>query len=212
MKSIVPALGFLFTVAIVFSAVAQEPTPAIPAAKPTKAVPAEATPTPAGDQKTDGKGGILRALSATVQLIGGSRLEGTLMNATEISMKTSFGEVSIPLNEVAGIRLAEAGNGSTTVIMHNGDSVTGGTELPQVDIVTEWGRAEINGANISSILFTRGVKWVSLPGLSGSRWALIDDKETTSTSSTASKTKSSSSTYRTPTSSTPSRTSTFRRR
>lgn len=217
MKSFTSALGCFFAVAIVSNAVAQEPTPAVPTATPEAAVPAAvpnkaiATPTPAGDPSVDEKGGVLRPLSATVQLIGGSRLEGTLMNATEIAMKTSFGEINIPLNEVAGIRLAEAGNGSTTVIMHNGDSVTGGTELTQVDIVTEWGRAEVNGANVSSILFTRGVKWVSLPGLSGTRWALADDKETTSTSKTTSKTnsptnsRSASSTYRFPTSSSSSR-------
>jgi hypothetical protein len=140
------------------------------------------TPTPAeASEGTEPKTGELRPLSATLYLVSGTKLEGTLLSATELTMKTSFGEASIPLNEVAGIRLAEAGNGTTTVILHNGDSITGGTELEKLDIVTEWGQAEVNGANISSILFTQGLKWETATGFSGSRWTLIESATTTST-------------------------------
>ena len=167
-----------------------------------KAVPiatADKIPSPDGDQ-TDLPEGTLRPLTVTLDLLSGTKLEGTLLNMSEIKMKTSFGEAVMPLNEVAGIRLAEAGNGTTTIILHNGDSVTGGTELQQVDIITEWGRAEVNGSTILSILFTQGVKWESDPGFTGARWKLVEDtsaKISTATSAKATTSKtSSSSTYR----------------
>lgn len=118
----------------------------------------------------------VRSLSVTVELLSGTELEGTLLEMTELTMKTSFGEASVPLTEVAGVRLAQEGSNSTTVVMHNGDSITGATDLRIVMVETAWGKAEINGPNISSILFSHGLKWTSTSGLGGERWYLADEE------------------------------------
>jgi hypothetical protein len=91
-------------------------------------------------------------------------------------MKTSFGTTNLPLSTVAGMRMAHEGNAVTTVVLHNGDNLTGAVTLDLVVIQTEWGRAEINGNHVASILFTPGLKWTSETGLNGMRWRLVTDE------------------------------------
>ena len=118
----------------------------------------------------------VRPLSVNVDLLSKTRLEGTLTDATTLEMQTSFGGASIPLSEVAGIRFASAENASTTVVMLNGDSITGATDVKLVTVETEWGTATINGSNISSIMFVPGLDWNPASGLNGKRWNLINRK------------------------------------
>jgi len=128
---------------------------AIPSAETTAKVPITVSP-----------------LSATLSLTNGTDLTGALTSSTELAMKTSFGEVSIPLSEVAGIKMASEGNATTTVVLHNGDSVTGATELETMELQTEWGKAEVNCPSIISILFAQDMQWVSDKGVAGERWVL----------------------------------------
>ena len=133
---------------------------ATPAALATRAI---ATGTPA-----------VAALVATLQLNAGNpQLRGQLLSEAQIFMKTSFGDATVPLSEVAGIKLASQENPATTVILHNGDSITGACDLERVDLQTEWGRAEVQGTAINSILFIENVSWVSDRGLNGTRWELL---------------------------------------
>ncbi|QDT11059.1 hypothetical protein [Stieleria marina] len=137
----------------------------------------------------------VRPLSITADLIGSTKLSGTLMDSTALEMRTSFGSANIPLSEVAGIRFASAENATTTVVMLNGDSITGATDLKLVTIETSWGTAAINGQNVESILFVPGLTWNSHNGLNGKRWVLSDNKaSTSSTARTSSKASSSRST------------------
>ena len=114
-----------------------------------------------------------RPLTVSVHLIGNAVLTGTLLDAIELPLKTAFGHVQVPLSEVAGIKLAQEGSPVTTVVLHNGDVFTGATDLKNLFIQTEWGKAEVTGPNVSSILFTNGVRWTSESGFSGSQWKLV---------------------------------------
>jgi hypothetical protein len=78
---------------------------------------------------------------------------------------------------VAGIKLASEQNPTTTVVMHNGDSITGATEMDRLELQTEWGKAEINGTAIDSVLFAQGLEWESEIGLNGTRWKLTEAGE-----------------------------------
>lgn len=115
-----------------------------------------------------------RPLTVVVELLSGSMISGTLVQTNQLEMKTSFGQAGIPLTEVAGIRLPSGDDVSTTVVMLNGDSITGATDLKEVLIETEWGSAKINGSAVSSMLFVPNVKWNSANNLSGKRWTLTD--------------------------------------
>jgi hypothetical protein len=137
----------------------------------------------------------VRPLSVNIDLLSKTKLQGTLTDTTTLEMRTSFGSASIPLSEVAGIRFASADDASTTVVMLNGDSITGATDVKLVTVETEWGMATINGPNIASILFVPGLAWNPQTGLNGKRWALLNEKpsSTAKTSSSSSRSSSASS-------------------
>ncbi|MEZ6134863.1 MAG: hypothetical protein R3C53_08140 [Pirellulaceae bacterium] len=116
----------------------------------------------------------LRPLTVTAGLVDETNLTGTLIDSTAIQIKTAFGEASIPLSEVAGIRFPAAEDTSTTVVMLNGDSITGATDLKFVNIETVWGSAKINGQNVATMLFVPGLTWQSSKSIGGTRWNLIE--------------------------------------
>jgi sRNA-binding regulator protein Hfq len=118
----------------------------------------------------------LQPQSVIIHLIDGMKLTGQLTEVDQWSMKTSFGTTSLPLSTVAGMRMAQEGEAITTVVLHNGDQLTGAVQLDIVVIQTDWGRAEINGNHISSILFTPGLKWSAETGLNGMRWKLVAEE------------------------------------
>ena len=136
-----------------------------------------ASPTPASDKTA------LRPLIVRIQLSNSQELRGTLQQTTSMQMKTSFGQISIPLNEVVAIKMAQEGNATTTVALHNGDSVTGAIEMETIMLETEWGKAEINAPHVNSIMFSEGLKWVSESSMNGARWKLtpIVEKPVTTT-------------------------------
>jgi len=119
----------------------------------------------------------VRPLSIQVDLLSKTKITGTLTDATSLEMRTAFGVANIPLSEVAGIRFASADNASTTVVMLNGDSITGATDIKLMTVETEWGIATINGQNISSVLFVPGLAWNPQTGLNGKRWNLATVKK-----------------------------------
>lgn len=115
-------------------------------------------------------------LTVSVDLIGGTKIVGTLTDVAQLPIKTAFGEANVPMSEVAGVKMASAEDPSTTVIMKNGDSITGATDLKLVTVETEWGTAKINGSNITSLLLLPDLKWNATMGLNGKRWSLVDSK------------------------------------
>ncbi len=118
----------------------------------------------------------VRPLSINIDLLSKTNISGTLTDATTLEMRSAFGIAQIPLSEVAGIRFASADNASTTVVMLNGDSITGATDIKLMTVETEWGVATINGQNISSVLFVPGLAWNPQNGLNGKRWNLTNVK------------------------------------
>ena len=118
----------------------------------------------------------VRALSVNIDLLNDTKIAGTLTDATMLEMRTAFGVANIPLSEVAGIRFASADNAFTTVVMLNGDSITGATDIKLMTVETDWGVATINGQNISAVLFVPGLAWNPQSGLNGKRWNLANTK------------------------------------
>lgn len=142
----------------------------VPKAQPTKAVPTKSEPT-----KAKPVANAVRPLSVKVELVDAkTSLRGTLTDTTTLAMKTSFGVVQVPLSEVAGFRFPSVDDATTTVVMLNGDSITGATDVKMVTVETEWGVAQINGQSIQSILFVPALVWSASTGLNGKRWALSE--------------------------------------
>ncbi|QEG43683.1 hypothetical protein [Roseimaritima ulvae] len=159
------AVVALCCTATLSTALAQE----LPLAQPAKPAVAKPAETPVAKP-------AVRPLSANVELTRGNPIEGTLTDTTQLQMKTSFGAIEIPLSEVAGVRFATAEEATTTVIMLNGDSVTGATNVERMTVETEWGVAQINGSAIAGILLVPNLEWSSYDGLNGKRWSLVEKK------------------------------------
>lgn len=170
------AIAFGAAVGLSSVASAQAPPKAKPTkAEPVKAAPAKAEPTKAKPVAPAKASPTVRPLSVTVSLVSNNEIEGTLTDTTQLQMQTSFGTASIPLSEVAGVRFASANDATTTVVMLNGDSITGATDVKLITVETEWGTASVNGPSIASIMFVPGLKWNPQSGLNGKRWSLIDE-------------------------------------
>lgn len=131
-------------------------------------------------QKTDAKRPTptIRPLTVTTGLTDDTMITGTLLDSTSIAVKTAFGEAAIPLSEVAGIRFPSAEDTSTTIVMLNGDSITGATDVKFVSVQTTWGNAKINGQSVSTMLFVPGLVWQSVESLGGKRWSLSEKPAT----------------------------------
>jgi hypothetical protein len=157
---------------------AQEAVPVAKAEPVAKAQPvAKAEPIAKGTpEKSTSRTNAARPLSVLVDLLSGTRIEGTLTDKNSLDMQTSFGSAEIPLSEVAGVKFASADDSSTTVVMLNGDSITGATDIKLITVETEWGIAQINGPNITSIMFVPNLAWNPESGLSGKRWKLLNTK------------------------------------
>lgn len=132
---------------------------------------AEATPTSA----TESPKPSVRSITVSVSLVDDSTIiTGTLTETNSVSIKTAFGVAELPLTEVAGIRFPRNEDTSTTVVMLNGDSITGATDLKFANVETTWGNAKINGQSISSMLMVPGLTWQSADVLGSKRWQLVE--------------------------------------
>lgn len=155
----------------------------VPTAQPS--APAAAGPTTAGPTRSGsrlqtlgelktGKLGEARVLTCEVHLHGETTFVGTLLELTELEMMTSFGSAKVPLTQVAGVKMASDGNPSTTVVLHNGDSISGALDLETVVLETEWGKAHINGPLVAELMMSQGLTWVAKNTTQGTRWTLAE--------------------------------------
>lgn len=140
---------------------------------------AEATPATtsilAPSDSTPSMSSSIRPITVSVSLVDENTLmTGTLIDSNTLSIKTAFGLAELPLTEVAGVRFPRGEDTATTVVMLNGDSITGATDLKFVSIETTWGSAKINGQSISSMLFVPGLAWQPSDVLGSRRWQLVE--------------------------------------
>lgn len=162
-------LGLLTVIVASTGANAQEPIgEAVPATIPS-AVPIAPRSDSSGEAKA-------RPVTVTAELLSGLKITGVLVDNMQLAMQTTFGQASIPMAEIAAVRLASRDDTTTTIVMLNGDSITGATDLKIVTIETEWGSAKINGSAIQSLFFVPEVQWTRSNSISGPRWILVDGK------------------------------------
>ena len=107
-----------------------------------------------------------------IKLLKNMELEGAPVDLEEIKMNSIFGEASIPLHTIAGIRFAQKPQEQSTIVLLNGDALTGEIALSQVKCVAEWGEAKVNVPHIVSIVFRPDLAWSSVSTPNGPRWQL----------------------------------------
>ena len=88
-------------------------------------------------------------------------IAGTPVELTEIKVTTSFGEVSIPLAKIDGIKMHADSADSSVIAFKNGDLVTGKVTLEVIKLKTDWGTAHINTAQIDTVTADRNSRFYS---------------------------------------------------
>lgn len=160
-------VGSMLTLLTTSLVVAQTTTPAVP--------------TPVAQQKVQRESRLrapdakptVEPLPVVVELLDDVRdLVGSLLDTNDLEVQTAFGVAKMPLKEVLGIRLARAEDDVTTVVLHNGDIITGSVSIENLLVQTSWGKSEVNGTNLGSIFFDQGLSWKGLKLLAGEKWTL----------------------------------------
>ncbi len=86
-----------------------------------------------------------------VKVTQNREIGGAPVDLTEVKVTTSFGEVSIPMEKINGMKFHADEQDSAVIAFKNGDLVTGKVSLEVIKVKTEWGTAHINPASIDTI-------------------------------------------------------------
>lgn len=105
-------------------------------------------------------------------LTGGMKLQGSPVDMDIIKINSLFGEASLPLHTVAGIRFAQKPGEQTTIVLQNGDVLTGQLAMDTMKCVAEWGQATVNTTHIEYVVFRPDLTWSPVNTPQGQRWRL----------------------------------------
>ena len=111
-----------------------------------------------------------------VRLSDSKRMAGKVEGFTEFKLTTAIGEITCPMDQVAGIKLHTTSDDKAVVVLNNGDTITGIPEMSGVELMTDWGKAEIDPTFIQSITSTSGAKFRQQTTDFGTRWSLDTGK------------------------------------
>lgn len=111
-----------------------------------------------------------------VRLSDSKRMAGKAAGLKEFKLSTSIGEITVPMGEVAGIKLHTTSDDKAVVVLNNGDTITGVPDISGVELETDWGKAEIDPNFIQSITSTAGAKFRQQSSDFGVRWSLDTGK------------------------------------
>jgi len=111
-----------------------------------------------------------------VRLSDSKRMAGKVDGFKEFTLTTAIGDITIPMEKVSGIKMHTTADDKAVVVFNNGDSLTGVPSISEVELVTDWGKAEIEPEFIESITFTSGAKFRKETTDFGDRWGLNTGK------------------------------------
>lgn len=87
-----------------------------------------------------------------VKITRNREIIGAPISLDEIKFKAEFGQVSIPMAKIAGIKLHVNAEDAAVIALKNGDLVTGELELDTISLKTTWGKAHVKLDQIETIL------------------------------------------------------------
>lgn len=87
-----------------------------------------------------------------VKVTRSRELVGAAIGLDAINFRAEFGDVSIPMAKIAGIKLHVNAEDSAVIALKNGDLVTGKISLDTVSLRTAWGKAHVKLDQIETIM------------------------------------------------------------
>jgi len=88
-------------------------------------------------------------------------LTGSIVDLADLKVETEFGQVSIPMAKVDGVKMHADAKDNSIIAFKNGDVVTGKVVLEIVKLKTEWGTAHINTEKIQTIMNSKNSRFYS---------------------------------------------------
>lgn len=107
-----------------------------------------------------------------VRLKGSDNMAGGIDGFDRFEIETKFGKVSMPMDQVAGIKFHIDGKDAAVVVLDNGDTITGVPVIPAVTLQTDWGTAEVKPAFMNALTTTSNARFVQENTDFGLRWEL----------------------------------------
>ena len=107
-----------------------------------------------------------------IKLSDTKTMSGSIDGFDNFEIATRFGKVSMPMDQVAGIKFHTDSDDSAVVVLNNGDTITGVPTIPAIQLKTYWGQADIEPKSIESLTTTSNAKFSQSSGDFGSRWIL----------------------------------------
>jgi len=107
-----------------------------------------------------------------IRMTDAQLMAGNLTDFDSLSMKTKFGDVTIPTNQVAGIRFQIDNQNSAVAVLTNGDTITGVPTIPAIELETDWGQADIETEFIQALTTSANSRFFQETGDFGVRWSL----------------------------------------
>lgn len=110
-----------------------------------------------------------------IRLSNDKAMAGGIDGFDNFAIETRFGKISIPMDQVAGIKFHVDGKDSAVVVLNNGDVLTGVPTIPAVSLKTDWGTAEIEPKFIDALTTRSNAKFSQTSTDFGLRWELNTD-------------------------------------
>ena len=107
-----------------------------------------------------------------IRLKDAKSMAGGIDGFDRFEIATKFGKVSVPMDQVAGVKFHIDGKDSAVVVMDNGDTVTGVPTIPAVMLTTDWGQADIEPEFMNALTTTSNARFVQENTDFGVRWQL----------------------------------------
>lgn len=99
-------------------------------------------------------------------------MAGGIDSFDRFEIETKFGKVSMPMDQVAGIKFHIDNSDSAVVVLDNGDTITGVPTIPAIKLTTDWGKADIEPEFIKAISTSPNARFVQENTDFGLRWQL----------------------------------------
>lgn len=99
-------------------------------------------------------------------------MAGGIDGFDQFEIETKFGKVSMPMDQVAGIKFHIDEKDSAIVVLENGDTITGVPTIPAVKLTTDWGKADIEPEFIKALTTNPNARFIQENTDFGMRWQL----------------------------------------
>ena len=123
-------------------------------------------------QELSSEGGTL-----FVSIGSNNNISGKILELDTLKVETAFGEVSIPMAKVDGIKMHSDAKDNAVIAFKNGDLVTGKIVLDTVKLKTRWGTAHINTEKVETITNSQDSRFYSDTSTGKAVWRFTKSRD-----------------------------------